>query len=178
MAAAKPCFYVIWYLIFVKNAFSRIYSRSPSVEVYNTWKPVKYYIQDTIKPNDRETYYFDSYDPSELEAVIKTQQQVVDYQRYQKHGDLYHILIVIGDFADGTSFTRKSQLLHQLYIYIYIYIRGRHYMISTFASTQVYQRISPIVRKSMTHVFTYRLRNYGDLESIIAEMGAIYDRHI
>ena len=38
-------------------------------------------IRDHIKPNDRETYYFDSYDPSELEAVIKTQQTVIDYQK-------------------------------------------------------------------------------------------------
>ena len=39
---------------------------------------------------------------------------------------------VIGGFADGTDFTRKSQLLHQLYI------RGRHYMISTITSPQAY----------------------------------------
>ena len=35
----------------------------------NTWKPVKDYIRDHIKPNDREKYYFDEYDPRELEAV-------------------------------------------------------------------------------------------------------------
>ena len=68
---------------------------------------------------------------------------------------------MIDDFADDTSFTRKSQLLHQLYI------RGRHYMISTITSTQVYKQISPIVRNNMTHLFIYRLRNYGDLESIV-----------
>ena len=38
---------------------------------------------------------------------------------------------------EDTDFTRKSQLLHQLYI------RGRHYMISTITSTQVYKQISP-----------------------------------
>ena len=40
-------------------------------------------------------------------------------------------------------------------------------MISTIASTQVYKQTSPIVKKSMTHLFIYRLRNYGDLESIV-----------
>ena len=68
--------------------------------------------------------YIDSYEPSEIEQVIKTQQTVIDYQKEQKHKDLYQILIVIYDFADDTNFTRRSQLLHQLYI------RGRHYMIS------------------------------------------------
>ena len=56
------------------------YIWSPSTEVDPTWKPLKDYIRDHIKPNDRETCYFDMYDPSELEAVIKTHQQVINYQ--------------------------------------------------------------------------------------------------
>ena len=97
-----------------KGCFSRIYVWSPSIEVDDTWKPVKDYIRDHIKPSDRETCYFDSYDPAELEQVIHTQKEVIYYQKEQKHKYLYHILIVIDDFADGTNFTRKSQLLHQL----------------------------------------------------------------
>ena len=133
-----------------KGWFSRIYIWSPSIEVDNTWKPVKDYIRDHIKPNDRETYYFDSYDPAELEQVINTQKKIIDYQKEQKHTYLCQIPTVIDDFADDTNFTRKSQLLHQLYI------RGRHYMISTITSTQVYKQISPIVRNNMTHLFIYR----------------------
>ena len=49
-------------------------------------------------------------------------------------------------------------------------------MISTTTSTQVYKHISPIVRKSMTHLFIYRLRNHGDFESIVEELSAIYDQ--
>ena len=153
-----------------KGCFSRIYIWSPSIEVDNTWKPVENYIRDHIKPNDKEKCYFDSYDPAELEQVINTQKKVIDYQKEQKHNDLYQIHIVIDDFADDTNFTRKSQLLHQLYI------RGRHYMISTITSTQVYKQISPIVRKSMTHLLIYRLRNYGDLESTVEELSAAYDK--
>ena len=91
-------------------------------------------------------------------------------KKSQKHKDLHHILTVIDDFADDTDFTRKYQLLHQLYI------RGRRYMISTITSTQVYKQTSPIVRKNMTHLFIYRLRNYGDLEPIVEELSAIYDK--
>ena len=47
-------------------------------------------------------------------------------------------------------------------------------MISTITSTQVYEQIPPIARKNMTHLFIYRLRNYGDLEAIAAEMSAVY----
>ena len=91
-----------------KGCFSRNYIWSPSIEVDSTWQPVKDYIRDHIKPNDREKYHFDSYDPSELEQVIKTQQKVIDYHKEQKHKDLYQILIVIDDFADDTNFTQKS----------------------------------------------------------------------
>ena len=49
-------------------------------------------------------------------------------------------------------------------------------MISTVTSTQVYKQIPPIVRKSMTHLFIYRLRNYGDLEATVEELSAIYDK--
>ena len=41
-----------------KGCFSIIYIWSPSIDVDNTWKPVKYYIRDHIKPNDREEMRF------------------------------------------------------------------------------------------------------------------------
>ena len=49
-------------------------------------------------------------------------------------------------------------------------------MISAITSTQVYKQINPIVRKNMTHLFIYRLRNYGGLEAIVEELSAIYDK--
>ena len=70
----------------------------------------KTYIRDNIQPSDRQKCYFDSYDPAELEQVINIQRKVIDYQKEQKHKDLYQILNVIDDFADDTSSTRKPQL--------------------------------------------------------------------
>ena len=49
-------------------------------------------------------------------------------------------------------------------------------MISTITPTQVYKQISPIARKNITHLFIYRSRNYADLEYVIEEMSAIYDK--
>ena len=48
-------------------------------------------------------------------------------------------------------------------------------MISTITPTKVYKQISPIVRKKMTHLCIYRLRNYNDHEPIVEELMAIYD---
>ena len=42
-----------------KGCFSRMYSWPPSTEVDLTWKPVKDYTRDHIKPNDREKCYSD-----------------------------------------------------------------------------------------------------------------------
>ena len=49
-------------------------------------------------------------------------------------------------------------------------------MVSTIASTQVYKQIRPIAKQNMTHLFIYRLRNYGDLEPIVEEVSAVYDK--
>ena len=77
---------------------------------------------------------------------------------------------MIDDFAESPEFTRSSKLLHELYI------RGRHQCISTITSTQVYKVISPVVRKSLTHVFVLRLRNAADLKAWIEELSAVYDK--
>ena len=48
-------------------------------------------------------------------------------------------------------------------------------MISTITATQVHKALSPIIRKNVTHLFIYRLRNQADLQPIIEEMNAVYD---
>ena len=47
-------------------------------------------------------------------------------------------------------------------------------MIRTITSAQVYKQISPTLDD--TFIFIFRLKNYGDLESIIEEMSAICDK--
>ena len=89
-----------------RDCFSSIHKWSPSINVDSTWRLVKDCIRDHIKPGDREKCYFDSYEPSELEQIIKTQQKVIDYQKEQKHKDLHQILILVYDFVDGPSYTK------------------------------------------------------------------------
>ena len=157
-------------LYIYRGCFERIYIFSPSIDIDHSWLPVKKYIQNEIKPGEKERIYFDSYEPEELEKIIDKQHKVVNYLKSQNHTKLYQILIVIDDWADDPQFTRQSKLLHQLYI------RGRHQCISTITSTQVYKAVSSIVRKNITNLFVYRLRNQTDLESWIEELSAVYDR--
>ena len=90
--------------------------------------------------------------------------------KHNKMRRVFQILIIIDDFADDPSFTRNSRLLHSLYI------RGRHTFISTITATQVYKAISPVIRKNITDLYIFRLRNYADMEAWLEEMSAIYDK--
>ena len=155
-----------------RNCFERIYIFSPSVDIDHSWNPVKEYIKKEIKPSDKEKYLFDSYNPEELSQIISKQYKVTEYMKSQGKTKLFQILIIIDDFADDPQFTRNSKLLHQLYI------RGRHICCSTITSTQVYKAISPIVRKNMTQLFIYRLRNQADLLAIIEEVSAVHNSKI
>jgi carboxylesterase type B len=154
-----------------KNCFSRIYIFSPSIDVDMTWEPVKKYLSENLRQNEKkEKYLFDSYQPAELEKIIDTQHKVVEFMKHNKMRKVFQILIIIDDFADDPSFTRNSRLLHSLYI------RGRHTFISTITATQVYKAISPVIRKNITDLYIFRLRNYADMEAWLEEMSAIYDK--
>ena len=49
-------------------------------------------------------------------------------------------------------------------------------MISTITATQVYRAISPVVRKTITDLCVFRLRNQSDLDAAIEEDSAIFDK--
>jgi len=152
-----------------RNCFSRIYIFSPSIEVDSTWIPVKKYIEDDmgLRESDKEKFYFDHYDPNDLQQIIDTQHKVIEYMKKKEHKKLYSILIIVDDFADSPTFSRHSKLLHSLYT------RGRHNSMSTITATQKFTALSPIIRVNSTQLFVYRLRNYRDLETFLEELGAL-----
>ena len=154
-----------------RDCFARVYIWSPSINVDHSWEPVKKYIEKDLKVNtSKEKIYFDEYNHEELENVIDTQFKLIDHMKKQEYKKLYNILIVVDDFADQASFTRHSKLLHSLYT------RGRHLMISTITATQVFNALSPIIRKNITQLYVYKLRNYKDLETVIEELSALTDK--
>jgi DNA replication protein DnaC len=157
-----------------KNCFSRIYIFSPSIDIDHVWDQVKDYIEKElkIKNTDEEPYLFNHYSPEQLQNIIDIQHKVIEYQKKQNHKKLFSILIVIDDFADDSSFSRHSKLLHSLYT------RGRHSSISTITSTQKFASISTLIRVNATELYVYRLRNYQDLETFLIEVSAIINKKI
>ena len=136
-----------------RDCFEMIYIWSPSINVDDSWLSVKKYLDEHVNKTKDKTY-FDSYDHEELEHVIETQAQIIEYQKMKGHKRLFQILIVIDDFADDPSFMRHAKLLHSLYT------RGRHNCISTITSVQKFAVLSPIIRVNATSYYVFRLRNY------------------
>ena len=147
-----------------RDVFERIYIWSPSISVDSNWLPVKKYIQDNLKVNlEKEKCMFDEYVPEELEAVIKKQHKVIDFQKKNEHKKLFSILVIVDDFADS----RNSPLLNQLYV------RGRHNSINIITSTQKFNALSPIIRVNSRELFFFRLRNYKEIETMVEELSAV-----
>ena len=40
----------------------------------------------------------------------------------------------------------------------------------------MYNAISPIIRKNATNLYVFKLRNYKDLEALLEELSALYDK--
>ena len=155
-----------------RDCFSRIYIFSPSIHVDYTWKPVKDYIEKDMKVRhtEEEPIYFADYDPDVIENIINTQHKMVTYMKKQGRTELYQILIVIDDFANDETFSKRSKLLNQLYV------RGRHNMISTITSTQKFRAIGNIIRINITELYVFRLRNLHDLQAFLEEVSALADQ--
>ena len=119
--------------------------------------------------NDKEKFYFDTFDVSALTKIIDTQHKIVQYLKQNNKNKLFSILIIIDDFADNHAVSHHP-LINALFT------RGRHNNISTIVSTQTSRAISNIIRVNATELYVYRLRNYSDLEAFIDEASAIYPR--
>ena len=54
-----------------RGCFERIYIFSPSINVDDGWRPVKQYIEETMKvPTDREQVYFEDWDEAALRPRV------------------------------------------------------------------------------------------------------------
>ena len=154
-----------------RNSFERIYIFSPTVNVDDTWTPVKKYITDVMKVDtEKEQVYYEEYDPIALKKLIETQHKVIDFQKKNKQKDLFSILIVVDDFADDPKFVRYSSILHGLFT------RGRHNAISCILSTQKYNVLAPIIRLNASALFIFRLKNMNEVNSFLEENSALVDK--
>ena len=153
------------------SVFKRVYVFSPSVHVDPCWNPVKTFVRETLRVDEKkEQWAWDRYDAAGLQEIIDTQREVIAASKAKGMKRLFNVLIVVDDFADNPAFSRREALLHSLFT------RGRHAFISTIVATQKFRAISPIIRVNATALVVFRLRSEQELLAIVEEISAVYSK--
>ena len=153
-----------------RGCFERVIIFSPSINVDDSRRPVKKYIEEVMKvPTDREQVYFEGWDESALRRIINQQRKITETSKQLKMKQLYQILVVIDDHADSPALHKKTgdAALDTLFI------RGRHFQISTIVSTQKLRLISNAVRVNSQFFMVWRLRNQLQKDSLLEELTAL-----
>ena len=161
-----------------RGCWARIYVWSPSVDVDSAWLPVKKYVEEKLGVDrQKEQCFFSNWDPAQVQTVVDGQKRLIEYQKGQKHRKLHGICIVVDDFADDPKImhsnsggTSGGSMLNTLFV------RGRHLNISTLVSSQKLRLVSSTIRVNLQFLCVWRLRNHQELESLLEEVSAVYDK--
>jgi hypothetical protein len=153
-----------------RGAFARIYVFSPSVDIDAAWRPVKDYVKKELGVDeDKESCFFNSWDPAALQEILETQGKMVEYQKKNKYKKIHGICVIVDDFADDPQVMHSnSNLLSTLFM------RGRHLMCSTILSTQKYRAMATMIRTNAQFLIVFRLRNHKELQALLEEISAVY----
>jgi hypothetical protein len=160
------------------GCFQRIYVFSPSVHLDSIWAPVKRYVHKTLKVPEDEQCFFDVWDETALQEIVETQKAVVMHQKQEKASkELWGIAIICDDFADDPRVlaSRKGSAAGGSMLNTLL-VRGRHMMISTFVLVQKMRLAGSILRVNAQALVIFRLRNKLELEGVIEELSAVYDK--
>ncbi|CAE7477747.1 FV3-083R [Symbiodinium natans] len=169
-ASGKTVLLVSMILEQYRSCFERIYIFSPSVEVDSAWQPVKDYIRDELGVNtDREQCWWEDWDEGALRKIIADQKRITQKSKELGLKKLYQVLIVLDDHADNPAVHRKmgDGVLDTLFI------RGRHFCINTWVSTQKLRLMSSAVRVNVMFYCVFRLRNQLELDALVEELSAM-----
>ena len=153
-----------------RGCFERIFVFSPSVEVDSAWQPVKDYIRDELGVNtDREQCWWEDWDEGALRKIIADQKRITQKSKELGLKKLYQVLIVLDDHADNPAVHRKTGdgVLDTLFI------RGRHFCINTWVSTQKLRLMSSAVRVNVMFYCVFRLWNQLELDALVEELSAM-----
>ena len=161
-----------------KGCWARIYVFSPSVDVDSAWLPVKKYVEEKLGVDpQKEQCFFSHWDPAALHSIVDGQKKLVEYQKKQKDRKLHGICIVVDDFADDpkvmhaqSGASAGGSMLNTLLC------RGRHLNISTLVSSQKLRLVSSTIRVNLQFLLVWRLRNELELQQVMEEVSAVYDK--
>ena len=108
--------------------------------------------------------------------ILQTQRKVVEFQKNENASKkIYGIAIICDDFADQPSIMASragGSTLNRLLC------RGRHSMVATYILSQKLRACGSLLRVNSQALIVFRLRNRLELDAIIEELSAVYDKKV
>ena len=164
-----------------RNCWSRCYIWSPSIDVDDSWEPVKRYVRNELGHDEKSegVFTFNYFDPKDMLAIAKKQQKITETLKkvyaekgYTGQKRLFQILFLIDDFADSPQVLRKAGGVIES-----CFVRFRHFSISTWLSVQALRLCSPAVRKNVTFTLLFKVRSAQELMiSLLEEFSAVVSK--
>jgi len=154
------------------KCFDRIYVFSPNAFADHAWEPVRAYIKNVLKVDEKvEPCFFDTWDEAVIAQLIEDHGKIV--QRQKRRGDtlLSSACFVCDDFADDPRICHSaSNPLASLAI------KGRHKNCSLFILSQKLYAIAPIVRVNATGLLLWRCTSLKEYVSAAEEFSGAVDK--
>ena len=174
-ASGKTVLLVSMILEQYRGCFERVYIMSPSIDMDPQWEPVKEYIRKELGVNtDREQCWWDEWDEGALRQILAQQKKITQQSKQLGMKKLYQVLVRLDDMADSPQVHKKTGdgILDTLFI------RGRHYCINTWVSTQKLRLMPSAVRVNTMWYCVFRLRNQLELDALVEELSAMLPKDV
>ena len=153
--------------------WDRIFVFSPSILVDDSYQELRKYL-DKMSP--REKLYFDDMDMNALGKIIADQTAIVEMCKKDKRKPP-QLLCVVDDMADRSDvLNRRTSARNGGSHIMSLAVRGRHSCISFIVSTQALNLCALCIRKNVRNIVQYRARSQREVDSLIDELAAVYDK--
>ena len=152
-----------------KSIYDALYVFSPSVEIDSAWDPVREFAKGL-----KQHGLFSEWDERALMRILDEQRgKVKELKAAKSKKPLPQTLVIIDDFAD------RHDIMHNAgNTLTSLMIRGRHFGVSTWLSSQKLSAISLVARVNFQFMLVWRLRNYKEIEGLMEELSAIYPKKV
>ena len=140
-------------LRYYKGLFARVFVFSPSIKIDPTYGPLRKFLDQMSSDPQREPFYFDDLDQTQLGKIIDEQQAICE--SCKKRGIKEpEILIVVDDMADRPDvLNRRQSGRNQGGSWMTsLAVRGRHLHISCLVSTQCLNMVALCIRKNVRNI--------------------------
>ena len=130
-----------------KDQFKAVFLVSPTEQITHTFR-------DLIKPENMFDEYSEEWTKKLMDKLAKINED-------KKGKDKSHILLILDDIAVDTN-------LHSSKTFKQLFVKGRHYGITIFVTSQYINLISPIARCNSDYVFCGQM-NHNSIEILAQE---------